>query len=256
MTIKSIVPIKAFHDNYIWCLRNGENAVVVDPGDANPVFDYLNKEKLNLVGILITHHHPDHVGGNKTLLSKFQVPIYGPKKEKIPGITHCLEEGDQIFIKDINQNFRIIDIPGHTLGHIGYYNDKLLFCGDTLFSCGCGRLFEGTPKQMYQSLAKIAGLPDEIMIFCGHEYTEANINFALSVEPENKNLSDFQNKVKLLRDQGLPSLPVRLSQEKQTNPFLRVHKPNIARTLINNRKVSSTHPKDVFAALRKWKDYF
>ncbi len=256
MIEKTIVPIKAFNDNYIWCLRNGKHALVVDPGDANPVLDYLAQEELNLVAILITHHHPDHVGGNRTLLSKFNVPIYGPKKENIPGISQKLSEGDSVFIKELEQGFKIIEIPGHTLGHIGYYDDSLLLCGDTLFSCGCGRLFEGTPEQMFHSLQKIANLPDHTLIFCTHEYTEANIEFALSVEPQNKELMEFKDKVLDLRSKGLPSLPVSLRQEKLTNPFLRAHLPSVAKSTLIEKQSGRTNPIEVFTYLRKWKDSF
>ena len=256
MPQNTITPIKAFHDNYIWCLQNGKYALVVDPGDPNPVINYIIKQKLELVAILITHHHPDHVGGNKSLIEKFNVPVYGPSTEIIPGISHKLVEGDRVFINELGLDFTILDIPGHTLGHIAYHHDKILFCGDTLFSCGCGRLFEGTPQQMYTSLMKIAQLPDDTVIYCTHEYTEANIKFALHVDPLNKELIRYKNKVKFLRKKGLPSLPVTLAKEKQTNPFLRSHKPNLAQAVSKHRGVKSNRPSDIFAALREWKDSF
>ena len=256
MTETAIVPIKAFNDNYIWCLRDGKHALVVDPGDASPVLDYLSQERLDLVAILITHHHPDHVGGNETLLSKFNIPVYGPKRENIPGISQKLSEGDVVQIKELQKTFTVIDIPGHTLGHIGYHDKSVLLCGDTLFSCGCGRLFEGTPRQMYDSLKKITELPDEILIYCTHEYTESNIKFALHVEPQNKELIELRDRVREIREKGLPSLPVTLKQEKDTNPFLRVHLPSVAKSTMIDGQSKQSNPVDVFTHLRKWKDSF
>ena len=183
MDFTTIVPIRAFQDNYIWCLRRGTAAVVIDPGDANPVLDYLANEDLRLAAILTTHHHGDHVGGNTTLLSKYNVPVFGPALEKIPGITRPLREGDAIEVPGVGLHLRVLDVPGHTAGHIAYYGEGLLFCGDTLFSCGCGRLFEGTAAQMHSSLSKLAARPRDTLVYCAHEYTLSNLRFARAADP-------------------------------------------------------------------------
>ena len=180
-----IFPVCAFNDNYIWTLRQDGKAAVVDPGDAAPVLDYLRAEKLELTAILNTHHHADHVGGNAELLSHYRVPVYGPHDERIPTVSHRLREGDRFTLAHFGIEFSIFEIPGHTRSHIAFYGSDMLFCGDTLFACGCGRLFEGTPQQMYTSLAKLAALPDPTRVYCGHEYTIANIRFARAAESEN-----------------------------------------------------------------------
>src|SRR5687768_12745712 len=192
MTTPHIVAVRAFTDNYIWIIRDHTRAAAVDPGDAAPVLDYLKQEKLQLIAILNTHHHHDHIGGNPGLLREFPVPVYGPGTESIPTLTHRLRECDDAeneegcaYIPEFALNLRVLDIPGHTAGHIAYYGANMLFCGDTLFSCGCGRLFEGTPEQMVASLDKLADLPNETLIYCGHEYTLSNIRFARLVEPGN-----------------------------------------------------------------------
>ena len=189
-----VVPVKAFKDNYVWTLRNATHAAVVDPGEARPVLDYLQREKLVLAAILATHHHPDHVGGIAELRRSFAVPVYGPKNEPIPTLTQPVAEGDRVAIPELGVNFSVLDIPGHTRAHIAYYGAGALFCGDTLFACGCGRLFEGTAEQMYASLAKLAALPDETKVYCGHEYTLANIGFAKAVEPGNSALEQRETR--------------------------------------------------------------
>src|SRR3954468_1521332 len=184
-----IVPISAFKDNYVWTLRNERYAAVVDPGEARPVLDYLAREKLQLAAILATHHHPDHVGGIAEILARHKAPVYGPRNEPIETLTQPVSEGDEVAVPELGVRFSVLDIPGHTRAHIAYYGAGALFCGDTLFACGCGRLFEGTAQQMYASLQKLAALPDDTKVYCGHEYTLANIGFAKSVEPRNAALA-------------------------------------------------------------------
>ncbi|MGH8746422.1 MAG: hydroxyacylglutathione hydrolase, partial [Burkholderiales bacterium] len=222
-----IVPVKAFKDNYIWTLRQGKRAAVVDPGEARPVIDYLTREKLELVAILATHHHADHVGGIPGLLERSRVPVYGPRGEPIDTLTRAVGEGDTVTIPELGLSFAVLDIPGHTRAHIAYYGADCLFCGDTLFACGCGRLFEGTAQQMYASLEKLRALPDSTRVYCGHEYTLANIGFARSVEPDNAALGAREARDRKLREAGKPTLPTTLGEEKATNPFLRCLEPAV-----------------------------
>ena len=256
MDITTIVPIRAFQDNYIWCLRRGASAVVVDPGDADPVLDYLSNEGLQLTAILATHHHSDHVGGNTALLSKYNVPVFGPAQEKIPGITRALREGDAIEVPGIGLLVRVFDIPGHTLGHIAYYGDGVLFCGDTLFSCGCGRLFEGTAAQMHSSLSKLAALPGNTLVYCGHEYTLSNLRFARAVDPDNPAIERREATARAALADGRPSLPSTIESELAANPFLRSGDPEVATSASRFAGRAMTNPVEVFATLRKWKDGF
>ena len=185
-------PVPAFSDNYLWVLHDDTHAVAIDPGDARPVIDYLAAQSLTLVAILCTHHHADHVGGVESLLDFLQlrgnIPVYGPANERIPARTHALREGDRVAIPELSAHFSVLDVPGHTAGHIAYHGHDLLFCGDTLFACGCGRLFEGTAAQMTASLTKLKSLPPQTKVFCAHEYTMGNIKFAEAVEPGNADL--------------------------------------------------------------------
>jgi hydroxyacylglutathione hydrolase len=252
----SIIPIPAFQDNYIWLMRNQRFAAVVDPGDASPVLAYLRREKLELTAILNTHHHADHVGGNAGLLSEFQVPVYGPRRESIPNLSYRLGEGDPVSVPSLGLEFDVLDIPGHTAGHIAYYGANLLFCGDTLFACGCGKLFEGTARQMYSSLQKLSSLPDETLVYCGHEYTLANIRFARVADPDNPALLKLEANVRKLRAQGLPTLPSEIGLEKATNPFLRCNNPEIARSASRASGKTLADPVAVFAAIREWKNNF
>jgi len=249
-----IVPVSAFTDNYIWVIHDQHYAVVVDPGEAKPVLDFLEQKKLKLTAILNTHHHIDHVGGNLELLQQFQVPVYGPGSEAIPTVTHRLKEGDSVYLSELSLRLSILDIPGHTAGHIAYYGVNLLFCGDTLFSCGCGRLFEGTAQQMYISLNKLAKLPDETGVYCGHEYTLANINFARLVEPENRAITQLQISAEKQRKSNLPTLPSTIAMEKACNPFLRCNQPEVIRNASNYAGKPLTDPVSVFAAIREWKN--
>ena len=251
-----IVPIPAFKDNYVWTLRNDVHAAVVDPGEAAPVLDYLSREKLRLAAILATHHHPDHVGGIGELVEKFRVPVFGPKHEPIPTLTQPVSEGDRVAIPELGVTFDVLDIPGHTRAHVAYYGAGALFCGDTLFACGCGRLFEGTADQMYTSLSKLAALPDETKVYCGHEYTLANIGFAKAVEPENRALGAREARDRKLRDAGKPTLPSTLGDEKATNPFLRCREPAVIESANKYLGARVADPVRVFAAIRDWKNRF
>lgn len=251
-----IAPIPAFRDNYIWCLRAGGLAAVVDPGDAQPVLDYLKAEGLALTAILCTHHHADHVGGVAKLLDRFRVPVYGPAHETIPTLSTRLSEGDNISIEALGAEFTVLDIPGHTAGHIAYYGGKLLFCGDTLFACGCGRLFEGTPEQMWTSLSKLAALPGDTQVYCGHEYTLANIRFARAADPNNETLQAWEREAAQLRDRQLPTLPSTIARERSANPFLRANEPALAASASRHAGQTLSQPVQVFAALREWKNRF
>jgi hydroxyacylglutathione hydrolase len=251
-----IVPLPAFQDNYIWTLRNGGNAAVVDPGEARPVQDYLAKEGLALVAILATHHHPDHVGGIAELVAQHKVPVFGPKGEPIPALTHPVGQGDSAVIPGLDASFTVLDIPGHTRAHVAYYGLGSLFCGDTLFACGCGRVFEGTAAQMLDSLSKLAALPDETRVYCGHEYTLANIRFARAVDPGNAELAAREQRAQRLRDAGRPTLPSTLGEERATNPFLRCAEPAVVESANKYLGARIADPARVFAAIRDWKNKF
>lgn len=256
MSDTRVTPIRAFRDNYIWCIRRDNHAAVVDPGDAGPVLQYLQSEGLELTAILATHHHNDHVGGNERLLLQYSVPVFGPAEETIPGITHKLREGDEILVPGIGQALHILDIPGHTRGHIAYVGGGLLFCGDTLFSCGCGRLFEGTPEQMHRSLAKLSSLPGDTRVYCGHEYTLSNLRFAEAADPGNPAIEQRLGSAKVALDRGEPSLPSTIEMERAANPFLRAHLPELAASASRYAGRPLTKPVEVFAMLREWKNRF
>jgi hydroxyacylglutathione hydrolase len=251
-----IVPLPAFQDNYIWTLRSGTQAAVVDPGEARPVLDYLAKEGLSLVAILATHHHPDHVGGIAELVKHAKVPVFGPKGEPIPALTHPVGQGDSAAIAALDASFSVLDIPGHTRAHVAYYGLGSLFCGDTLFACGCGRVFEGTAAQMLDSLSKLATLPDETKVYCGHEYTLANIRFARAVDPGNAELAAREERAQRLRDAGRPTLPSTLGEERATNPFLRCAEPAVVDSANKYLGARIADPVRVFAAIRDWKNKF
>jgi hydroxyacylglutathione hydrolase len=250
-----VVPVRAFKDNYVWTLRNATHAAVVDPGEAAPVLDYLAREKLQLAAILATHHHADHVGGIAEILQRHPaIPVYGPKGEPIATLTQPVGGGDRVSIAPLGVEFSVLDIPGHTRAHIAYYGAGSLFCGDTLFACGCGRLFEGTAEQMYASLDKLARLPDDTKVYCGHEYTLANIGFARSVEPQNRALAAREGRDRALREQGKPTVPSTLREEKATNPFLRCTEPAVVESVNKYLGSRVSDPVRVFAAIREWKN--
>ena len=251
-----IVPLPAFQDNYIWTLREGKHAAVVDPGEARPVKEYLEREGLTLVAILATHHHPDHVGGIDELVAMTKVPVFGPKGEPIPALTHPVGQGDMAEIPALAAKFSVLDIPGHTRAHVAYYGLESLFCGDTLFACGCGRVFEGTAEQMLASLSKLAALPDETRVYCGHEYTLANIKFARAVDPDNSVLAAREERAKRLRAAGRPTLPSTLGEERATNPFLRCAEPVVVESANKYLGARLADPVRVFAAIREWKNRF
>jgi hydroxyacylglutathione hydrolase len=227
---------------------------VVDPGEAQPVLDYLAREKLVLVAILATHHHADHVGGIAELRRNFDVPVFGPRNEPIATLTRPVGGGDTVKVAELGVEFSVLDIPGHTRAHIAYYGAGSLFCGDTLFACGCGRLFEGTAEQMYDSLGKLARLPDDTKVYCGHEYTLANIGFAKAVEPGNAALARREERDRKLREAGRPTLPSTLAEEKATNPFLRCAEPAVVDSVNKYLGSRVSDPVRVFAAIRDWKN--
>ena len=255
-----IVPLPAFQDNYIWTLRDADrktrHPAVVDPGEARPVQDYLAQEGLTLVAILATHHHPDHVGGIAELVARNKVPVFGPKGEPIPALTHPVGQDDKVDIPALAASFSVLEIPGHTRAHVAYYGLGSIFCGDTLFACGCGRVFEGTAAQMLDSLSKLAALPDETRVYCGHEYTLANIRFARAVDPGNAALAAREERAQRLRDAGLPTLPSTLGEERATNPFLRCAEPAVVESANKYLGARIADPVRVFAAIREWKNRF
>ncbi len=256
-------PVPAFQDNYLWVIHDGKHAAVVDPGDATPVLDYLRLNGLQLVAIICTHHHGDHVGGVENLLESLQlrgkIPVYGPATERIPARTQALREGDRITVPFLNLALDVLDVPGHTAGHIAYVGHGLLFCGDTLFACGCGRLFEGTAEQMTASLAKLKALPPQTKVFCAHEYTMANIKFAEAVEPDNADLKLRKAFCAAKRHRNLPTVPSTIHLELATNPFLRWDQPAVkaaAATRLNRDIGPNPAPALVFGAIREWKNNF
>lgn len=256
----SIIPIPAFADNYIWLLRSGAKGVVVDPGDAAPVLAHFEREGLELTAILATHHHGDHVGGIRGLVGRREVPVYGPARETIPARTHALSEGDAITVPGIDLRLSVLDIPGHTAGHIAFVAQEqeppLVFCGDTLFAAGCGRLFEGTPAQMVDSLGKLSRLPASALVYCGHEYTVANLRFARAVEPANFLLEEREARETAKRRRGQPTLPSTIGEERATNPFLRTGEPTVRAAAERHAGRALEGEVAVFAEVRAWKNAF
>ncbi|MDR2194989.1 MAG: hydroxyacylglutathione hydrolase [Gallionellaceae bacterium] len=254
----AIFPIPALRDNYIWALHDDHHAAVVDPGDAAPVRDWLNANGLTLAAILCTHHHHDHVDGIRELAQVYNVPVYGPRQEYIADVTRAVGEGDFIELPFAGVRLSVLDIPGHTRGHIAYLGEDFVFCGDTLFACGCGRVFDGSLEQLHHSLRRLAALPDATRVFCTHEYTENNIRFALLCEPGNVALQARQISAQALRAEGRPTLPSTIALEKATNPFFRCDQPEIMRNVEKHlgHALSSRDEMRVFAALRAWRNTF
>jgi hydroxyacylglutathione hydrolase len=252
-----ITGVDAFEDNYIWMLRNpgSSHAVAVDPGDETPVISWLRQQGCDLTAILITHHHYDHVGGIAELRQAYpDVEVYGPTNETIRGLTLALKEGDRPRIAGLDASFQVLEVPGHTAGHIAYFGEGVLFCGDTLFAAGCGRVFTGTFEQLSDSLERIAALPDDTRVYCAHEYTLANLGFAQWVEPENPDLLNRIKRELQKCEAGIPTVPSHLAEELLTNPFLRTR----VRTVVKAAEAAAGHSlrssAEVFTALRQWKD--
>jgi hydroxyacylglutathione hydrolase len=261
----TITALPAFTDNYIWAITNNATVALVDPGDADICIRFIEKNHLTLNAILITHHHADHTGGIKKLVSycqqkKWPVTVYGPANENIPHCDINLSENDQVNLTELAIEFTTIDLPGHTAGHIAYFSNNglnpILFCGDTLFSGGCGRLFEGTPEQMLTSLTKLANLPESTQVYCAHEYTQANVNFALTVDPTNQDLINYNKKVNELRATKQATIPTSIKVEKQINPFLRSHEKTLQQSAMAFENSTQTNSLNTFTTIRRWKDQF
>jgi hydroxyacylglutathione hydrolase len=261
----TVRPVRAFSDNYIWLIESPRRpgcVVAVDPGEAEPVLAELDASGASLAAILLTHHHSDHIGGVPELLRRpagagaAQIPVIGPDDSRITTLTRAAHDAERVELPDLGLSFETLQIPGHTLSHIAFWGHGALFCGDTLFSAGCGRMFEGTPIQMNASLDKLRALPPDTRVFCGHEYTAANLRFALTVEPLNGAALEYQGSVQRVRAAGEPSLPSTLGLEIQVNPFLRCDQPGVVRSAEAQAGKRLDGPAQVFAVLRAWKDGF
>jgi len=252
----TVEPIPAFKDNYLWLLHDGRNAAIVDPGDAAPVLRVLADRGLTLTDILVTHHHADHVGGVTELVQRCAPRVYGPAREDIPERDVSLAEGDRI--SALGVEFAVLDVPGHTAGHIAYHAPALgaVFCGDTMFAGGCGRLFEGTPAQMVDSLAKLTALSATTRVYCAHEYTLANLRFARAVEPANAALAAREARCRALREANRPTVPSTVGDERATNPFVRCDEPAVRAAAERIEPGASTSTTATFAVIRAWKNRF
>jgi len=254
----TVTPIPAFSDNYLWLAHpdGSDRALVVDPGDARPVSEALETQGLTLDSILVTHHHADHTGGVAGLVAATGAQVFGPAGEALPFNCQRVRGGDRITLPGMELEFEVIDVPGHTAGHVAYHGLGVLFCGDTLFSAGCGRLFEGTPEQMLGSLDALATLPDDTRVYCAHEYTMSNLRFAMNVEPDNADLRAWQREAGALRERDCPTLPTTIGREKRVNPFLRARSAGVRRAAEARAGRRLSTPVDVFAEIRRWKDGF
>lgn len=250
----TLISLPAFTDNYIWVLHDGQHAVAVDPGDPAPLVAFLDAHQLGLTAVLITHHHRDHTGGNTLLRQRYGCAIYAPDNPRIPAVSHTLRGGDAVNIAEPALHLDVLATPGHTLDHISYAGHGYVFCGDTVFGCGCGKLFEGNPAMMAASLDAILTLPDATRVCCAHEYTLSNIDFAKTIDGDNPALLERERADRELRAQGRPTLPSTLALEKATNPFLRFHDPDM--TAFAERYLNRPHPgpAEVFGAIRAAKD--
>lgn len=255
-TMLRATPVPAFADNYIWLVSDvdGRRVAIVDPGEAEPVLEALDALGLDPAAILITHHHGDHVGGIRRLRERYAVPVSGPAHESIPLIDCPLREGDQVQVPGTSLAFRVLEVPGHTRGHIAYLGHGAVFCGDTLFTAGCGRLFEGTPQQMFASLQRLAALPETTQVYCAHEYTLDNLEFARTVEPDNPDLVARWRATQAARAEGRPTVPATIALEKRTNPFLRCEVASVVRAAENFAGRRLQPGAEVFAVVRHWKD--
>lgn len=259
MDVLKVTAIPAFDDNYFWLIHAPKaswQVVVVDPGDAAAVRKSLQLNQLTLCGILVTHHHADHVGGVLELQMQYQVPVYGPMGESIPGNPRRVIQGEHVRFPELGLDFEVLEVPGHTAGHIAYVGHGAVFCGDTLFSAGCGRLFEGTAAQMHASLQKLALLPVDTAVYCAHEYTLANLRFARTVEPENRAVSEHLERCTALRREATPTLPSSIGLELNINPFLRLGAETVKRAAERHAGCKIDSEIETFAVLRGWKNHF
>ena len=251
-----IQAIPALDTNYIWALHDEQHCAIVDPGSAAEVLTFLDRHRLDLCALLLTHHHADHIGGVAALLARQQVPVWGPRDPRMAQVDHHVGEGDQAEVTQLGLDFTVLETPGHTRSHIVFHDTHRLLAGDTLFSAGCGRLFEGTPEQMQQSLDKLDPLPDETEVYCAHEYTRDNCRFALAVEPDNPALQQWAEEVDRRRAAERITLPVHLGQERAVNPFLRTREPAVIEAANRREPGTGDDPAAVFGVIRRWKDGF
>jgi hydroxyacylglutathione hydrolase len=252
-------PVRAFADNYIWLIEAPSDPlriVAVDPGDAAPVLADLERHGASLAAILLTHHHADHIGGVAALRARGDVPVFGPDDARIPDLTRRLGDGEDVVLDSLGLRFTALHVPGHTLSHIAFHGHGTVFCGDTLFSAGCGRLFEGTPSQMSASLGRLGELPPETRVYAGHEYTAANLRFALEVERDNAAADAYRTRVAQLRAEDQPTLPSTIGLENRVNPFLRCNEPAVRAAVAARGGLALEDTVAVFAGLRAWKDGF